>query len=198
MGISRGQTATPKCSRKESKTRLKRASLSSNRLMKNARGIPAREAAFHCNSVPTCTPARPSTTINILSATRIASDTSALKSMYPGVSNMLIFLSNQVMGSTEVEIEIPRLISSSSKSLTVFPSAILPKRSVALDKYSIASAREVFPLPLCPVKQILRILLGFIVSMALSPLMESSILRKNALSSLYRKKPNISIRFHPY
>ena len=47
-------------------------------------------------------------------------------------------------------MENPLLISSLSKSLTVFPSVTLPRRLVIPDKYAIASATVVLPAPPWP------------------------------------------------
>ena len=63
-------------------------------------------------------------------------------------------------GSTAVEMEYPRLISSGSKSLVVFPSVRLPRRSMALVRNSMLSARADFPSPPWPSRQILRMSLA--------------------------------------
>ena len=97
---------------------------------KNIRGSLYFSQRFQAFCVPTCTPALPETTIIAASAALTASSTSPTKSKYPGVSSTLIFTLSHGTGISVVEIEKCLLISSLSKSLTVFPSSTLPRRLV--------------------------------------------------------------------
>ena len=93
------------------------------------------------------------------SAARRASITAPEKSKAPGVSRTLILVFLYSRGTTAVEIEIWRRISSGSLSQTVLPSAFLPIRSMAPVMYSKLSARADLPLPLWPSRQMFRIAL---------------------------------------
>ncbi len=68
-----------------------------------------------------------------------------MKSVYPGVSKKLILCFFHSTGANAVLSEIFRRISSSSKSVTVFPSETAPRRLIALPWKSTASVNVVFP-----------------------------------------------------
>ena len=87
---------------------------------------------------------------------RSAAATSPMKSAYPGVSTRLILWSRHSKGATESDSEMPRLCSSGSKSHAVVPSSTRPMRAIAPARWSNASARLVFPAPLCPTRATLR------------------------------------------
>ena len=80
----------------------------------------------------TSTPDLPDTQISRLSAARTPCTVSPAKSNNPGVSIRLILVLPQANGAIEVETDTWRLISSGSKSQTVFPSEIFPNLSLAL------------------------------------------------------------------
>ncbi len=118
---------------------------------KNIIGIPLWRAYSKVCSVPTETPLLPLITTSALSAARTPSFTSPAKSKNPGVSIILYFISFHSIGATAAETENCLLISSGSQSVTVVPSAVFPKRSVAFALKSIASVSVVFPHFPCPV-----------------------------------------------
>ena len=85
---------------------------------------------FQAFSVPAETPDLPLTTIKALPQTDAPSSCSPIKSGVPGVSKRLIFTPFHSIGITDVLREIFLFISSGSKSDTVFPSSVLPARSI--------------------------------------------------------------------
>src|ERR1700690_4023122 len=58
------------------------------------------------------------------------------------------------------EAEIPRCVSSGSKSVVVVPSSTRPRRLIAPELYRSASASVVLPDPPCPTRATLRIFAG--------------------------------------
>ena len=70
---------------------------------------------------------------------------SARKLEKPGVSIRLSFTPFHSEKATAALRLIPRLISSSSKSVVVFPSSMRPSRFIAPVSKRIASVKEVFP-----------------------------------------------------
>src|SRR3990170_7740605 len=115
--------------------------------MTTKRGSLRSSQYCQASSVPTSTPDTASTTTTAASATCSADLTSPTKSVKPGVSRKLILQSLYSMGMTEVEMEILRRRSSSSKSETVAPSSTLPRRLMTPVLNRTASASEVLPDP---------------------------------------------------
>src|SRR5438132_485603 len=73
---------------------------------------------------------------------------------------MLILWPSYSKGARESEREMPRLISSGSKSVVVVPSSTRPWRLMAPAQNSNDSATVVFPAPPWPTSATLRILAG--------------------------------------
>ena len=113
-GMNTGQTETPKVACSWRNTRSNLHSSSSHLLTKKARGMPASQAMSHASSVPTSTPALPSTQMTAASATRTACLTSPVKSRKPGVSRTLIRVSFHVMNAGVAASEKPRARASGS------------------------------------------------------------------------------------
>ena len=88
-------------------------------------------ASFQAFSVPTSTPDFAERVMITASAARTPSWNPPAKSNSPGVSITLTLTPSCSNGATAEETEILRLISSGSKSQTVLPSAMVPRRSVA-------------------------------------------------------------------
>ena len=78
---------------------------------------------------------------------------------YPDVKDLKVTRVNSVW-QIEAASDIRRRCSSSSQSETVEPCSTVPRRLVAPDWNSIASTREVFPVPRCPTTATFRILPG--------------------------------------
>ena len=72
----------------------------------------------------------------------------------------LIFVPSHSTGTSESETLIPRRTSSGSWSETVVPSSTEPIRVIAPAANRIASARVVFPAPLCPTRTTFRMVRG--------------------------------------
>src|SRR5690625_481467 len=138
--------------------------------MKINLGLLCFSSKFHAFSVPTSIPAV-ALTINMAPSLALrAPYVSPTKSKYPGVSNMLNFLSFHSTGIDAVPMETFLAISSFPKSETVFPSSTFPCLLVTPVTYKIASVSVVFPLPLCPIKATFLILSASYVFIIYSPL----------------------------
>ncbi len=107
--------------------------------------------------MPTATPSLPEIVMSAVSAARMASHTPPSKSNRPGESSRLILWFFHSKGATEVATDVLRRISSGSKSQTVVPSPTFPSRAAAPERYSMASARLVFPAPPWPASAMFRI-----------------------------------------
>jgi hypothetical protein len=145
IGICRGTHFWPQLARTCSSVPLKSAFSRSIRLMNTARGTETSSANCHANSVPTCTPDAPHTTISARSAARRAHFTSPMKSAYPGASTTFTLCPFHSHGTTERLTLNTRFCSSGSQSETVVPSSTRPSRVVAPVANSIPSASEVLP-----------------------------------------------------
>ena len=130
MGTWRGATAVPKTALSWVSVREKEARSRSSLLTKKARAMPSSPAMRHRASVCTSTPSTPDTTNRARSAARRAARASPTKSESPGVSMMLTRWPAHSKGAIARLTEEPRLISSGSKSVTVFPSSMRPMRVV--------------------------------------------------------------------
>src|SRR5215212_152584 len=106
-------------------------------------------------SVTTCMGSWACTTKTAQSAALWATKASAIKPPSPGVSRMLIWRPFHSRWATFIPSVISRSASSSVWSSTLPAAPFLPDASP-----SIASARAVFPLPRCPIKQTFRISSG--------------------------------------
>ena len=73
---------------------------------------------------------------------------------------MLILWPSYSKGASDTDSEMPRLISSGSKSVVVVPSSTRPWRLTAPEQKSSASARLVLPAPPWPTSATFRILAG--------------------------------------
>ena len=129
-------------------------------LTTTARASPASSQRSHSRSVETSTPFWALTIISAQSLARIAVSESARNDDSPGASIRLISVPRHSRWHSDAEMLIPRRCSSSSKSLTVDPSATLPMRLVSPAANNKASTRLVFPVPRCPSTATLRILEG--------------------------------------
>ena len=116
--------------------------------------LPALRTAF---SAPTDKPSLADITISTASVTPIPSICSPRKSKSPGVSTRLILFFFHSKATKLVLMEIPRRISSLSKSLTVLPSLDLPIRLMTPALNNAASTKAVLPAPPCPMTVIFRI-----------------------------------------
>ncbi len=149
-----GARLFPKVSRAISKVDSKFAFSLSILLIKSIRARLLWSAWCQTRSVWTSTPATASTTTRTLSTTARAPSTSPTKSAYPGVSKKLILWFAHSTSAMSALIEMLRLISSGSWSVTVVPFSTAPCLVVAPEIYNAASTREVFPHPPCPMTAI--------------------------------------------
>src|SRR6185295_9061571 len=90
------------------------------------------------------------TTTTAASAAASAALVSLMNILKPGVSIRLIFFLFHSAAATLLEMVILRAISSSSKSVTVFPSSTRVRRLVAPPANKAPATREVFPECPCP------------------------------------------------
>ncbi len=148
------------CSCRAPSTRRKSARSRSSMLTKTTRESLPCSARCQRRPVCTSTPITPLTTNSAPSTTRSAAIASPMNPASPGVSIRLIFRSCHSLCASEPESDIWRRCSSSSQSETVEPASIVPSRFVAPAWNSIASTREVFPVPRCPTTATLRIFPG--------------------------------------
>ncbi len=170
MGKWRGATWVPKAWTSASRVRSKEARSRSILFTRMARGSPASTAISQTTSCCTCTPSTAETTKRQESAARRAACTSPMKSAYPGASRTLIFVPLHSTGASASETLICFLVSSGSKSVTVFPSSTVPILVTAPVAKRRASASTVFPVPPWPTSRTLRIALGSYVFMGSSRL----------------------------
>ena len=158
IGRCSGATPVPNRSFSWSRVRSNEARSRSSLLTKIARGMPRCSAIFQATSVCTSMPSTAETTNSARSAAWSAAPTSPMKSAYPGASSRFTLCPSSSNGASASETEIRRRCSSGSKSHTVVPSSILPRRLVAPAANSRASASEVLPAPPCPTRATLRML----------------------------------------
>ena len=105
----------------------------------------------------------PDTVIITVPAAVIPSRIPPSKSKSPGVSMIFTFISSVIKLATAVFTDTFLLISSGSKSQTVFPSDIFPRRSVTPALKRSASASDVLPEPLWPARAMFLIVSAFLV-----------------------------------
>ncbi len=99
-------------------------------LMKQMRGTLYLSACRHTVSDCGCTPATASNTATAPSSTRRLRSTSAVKSTWPGVSIMLIWISRHSHVVAAEVIVIPRSCSCSIQSMVAVPSCTSPSLCV--------------------------------------------------------------------
>ncbi len=112
-------------------------------------GICSRCSVLNSNFVCACIPSFADITSIAPSSILKVRSTSAIKSMCPGVSMILIFVLSQITDVVEALTVIPLRFSISIESVIVLPSSTLPHSSVAPLKKSKFSVMEVFPASIC-------------------------------------------------
>ena len=147
-GICMGMAPGCRLFRRSPSVRKRSARSRSILLTKKATGRLYSSAYPHTFSVWTLTPSTALTRIRATSATRMQIRVSVRKLEKPGVSIRLNFTPFHSVKATAALMLIPRLISSSSKSVVVFPSSTRPRRVSTPVLKRIASVKEV--LPSCP------------------------------------------------
>ena len=101
------------------------------RVTANMAAAPFSSAKFQTRSVLTPTPSTAQTEMSAVSATGMASFASVRKLLYPGVSSRLTLTPSQSKWVGAALRLMPRSISSSSKSVVVFPSSTRARRVTA-------------------------------------------------------------------
>ena len=156
MGMTTGTKVALNLSVRSATTVSKSARSLSILLMKMKRGMPDFVRRRHSLIVSICTPTSAPTSRAAQSATRNAATTSPTKSAEPGVSRMLILQSFHMTWLREVCTEILWAISSSVKSLTVFPVSTFSALGITPPATSNSSTRVVLPVPPWPAKATFR------------------------------------------
>jgi hypothetical protein len=125
-------------------------------------------AQLNTRSVIGCTPSRALTTSTAASTAPSARRVSARKLPSPGVSTMLTFFPFQVRYATLASSEQACSFSSTVSSRMLDLSSTFPSFGVAFATKSMASASDVLPEPLCPMRATFRMSAGAITLMATS------------------------------